>query len=95
MKSPQYTQAFKEEAVRRVLEGPESLAQVARTLGINHNTLSTWKKTYLRWQGDPSVMQAGEEAPHAELARLRRENRQLKMEHEILKKAMGIVSREL
>ncbi|MCC6446056.1 MAG: transposase [Armatimonadetes bacterium] len=93
MKSPQYTQEFKEEVVRQVLEGQDSLVQVARALGVNQNTLSTWKKTTRKWQGDPSVLQDGEEAPQTGRARLRRKNRQLKMEQAILKKAMGIVSR--
>ncbi len=87
-----YTQEFKDEAVRLVLFGESSFAQVARNLGVNANSLATWKKEYLKVHAaelqDPNSLEA-------ELARLRKENLRLRQERDILKKAVGIFSKEL
>jgi transposase len=95
MVAKQYSQEFKDEAIRQLQGGEISMSQLARNLGVNANTLAAWKKNHLKWQGDPSVLKEGEEAPRAELERLRREVLQLREERDILKKAVGIVSREL
>ncbi|MEU0939679.1 transposase, partial [Embleya sp. NPDC005971] len=43
-----YTQQFKDEAVRLVLDGPRPIIQVARELGVNDTTLGNWVAQYRR-----------------------------------------------
>lgn len=79
---------FREGAVRIVAETGKTLGEVARDLGINETTLATWVSR---------ARQAGGAGPgeSEELARLRRENAQLKrdnkellMERDVLKRCM-------
>lgn len=62
-------------------------------LGIHPNQLSRWKKEF---EGDNSDNEnaASSVTLRAELNRLRKENKQLKMEREILKKAAAFFARE-
>jgi len=62
---------------------------VARELGLNDTVLYRWKKLYGQRADGKSI--ALEE--HDELIRLRRENKRLTMERDILKKAVGIFSK--
>ncbi len=87
-KRRQFSREFKEEAVRLVTEGGQSLAQVARDLDLRPNLLGRWKQQLAREaQG---VVPALDEAE--ELRQLRKENARLRMEREILKKAVAIFS---
>ena len=89
----QYTLEFKQEAVRLVQAG-QSIAAVARTLGIVDQTLFNWVKAHRqgRLTGADSKPVSAEQM---ELARLRAENACLKMERDILKKATAYFAREL
>jgi transposase len=89
-----YTQDFKDDAVRLVLSGEAAMTQIARDLGVNPNTLAAWKKEYCSEHREPASAGKVGENPQAELARLRREVRRLRMERDILKKAVGIFSEE-
>jgi len=66
---------------------------VARDLGIRDNLLHNWQTAL---EADGTISKAIEESPRidAELKRLREENRQLKMERDILKKATAFFARE-
>ena len=82
-----YDGAYKKEVCRRIVERKESVAAVARELGINENTLHTWKQRYLE-SGEDSFPGSGHLHPaDEEMKRLQRENRELREENEILKKA--------
>lgn len=81
----QYSQEFKQEAVRLVVEDRLSVAQVSRDLGIAESVLHRWKKE-LNQHGAKAFPGHGQPV-EAELARLRRENEVLKRERDILKKA--------
>ena len=75
-----------------VIETSRAVPTVAKELGINESTLGNWVSAYRREH-------AGEEPPPtlAERARLReleRENRELKMENDFLKKAAAYVCPE-
>ncbi|MGC0422783.1 transposase, partial [Embleya sp. AB8] len=48
-----YTQQFKDEAVRMVLDGPRPVTHVARELGIRDTTLGTWVARYRRSTAEP------------------------------------------
>jgi transposase len=82
-----YSDEFKQEAVKLVTEQGMRRSQVARDLGIDPQTLR-------RWLAAAAPAAPSEPASAAaEVARLRRENEQLRMERDILKKAVGIFSR--
>lgn len=84
--SKKYDKAFKTEVCRRIIDGKERVSVLARELGISDNTLYTWKERYLK-TGGTGFVGSGNLAPEdAELNRLRRENRDLREENEILKK---------
>jgi len=82
-----YDPGYKKEVCRRVVEGGESVAKVARELGINENTVHTWKHDYKK-SGIDSFPGSGNLRPEdAEMRKLQKELRELREENEILKKA--------
>jgi transposase len=88
-----YTAEFKREAVRLVLEGNSSIAQVARELGISDTMLHRWKQEFEHKQ--EHAFPGHGHTPEDELTKLRREVDALRREKEILKKAVGIFSQHL
>jgi transposase len=78
---------FKEGAVRLVRETGKPIAQVVRDLGINEGTLGNWVNADKRRRGDGTG--ARSETERAELARLRRENAELAMERDVLKRSVA------
>ena len=80
---------FKMSAVKMVTEGGHKAAEVARSLGIGQNQLYLWKKKYGD-QGDKAFPGKGH---LTELTALRRQLREVEMERDILKKAVGIFSK--
>ena len=88
-----FDQEFKQEAVKLVVEGKRTVADVARSLGVHENLLHKWKRQY---EEDPqgSFPGKGRTKPQdEELKRLQRENANLREEHAILKKALAIFSK--
>lgn len=90
-----FSQEFKDEAVRMVLDGPRPVSHVAKELGIHDTTLGNWVNTYRRTRGDDPApaREPGEKKSERELA-LERENRKLREENEFLKKAAAFFARE-
>jgi transposase len=93
----QYTAEFKREAVRLMTDGGQSQSEVARTLGINRNLLGKWKRQLARAEEAQSAGRSNYEAfpgqgraHDEELAKLRREVAALRMERDVLKKAIAI-----
>ncbi len=81
-----YSSQFKQDAVKLAVESDQSVAQTARDLGVNANTLYTWITKF--HQLEPSTIKdSGDKNPYDELKRLRREVSRLKEERNILKKA--------
>ena len=78
-----FTPEFKEEAVRLVIKQGLTVKQAAADLGIGKSSLDKWLQRYRERQKDPNILSEGE---LAELKRLRKENRLLKMERDLLKK---------
>jgi len=91
MARKRYANEFKLEAVKLAERGEATAAQVARELGISETVLHRWKKLY--GQRANGGRMTPEE--HEELIRLRRDNKRLTIERDILKKAVGIFSKEL
>ncbi len=88
-----FTPEFKADTVRLVLEEGKSVPQVSRDLDLTETAVREWVKQ--------AQINAGKGAPGAltttekeELARLRRENRELRMERELLKKAAAFFAKE-
>lgn len=88
---PRYSDEYKQVAIRRVLTDGESARAVAQDLGCDPSTLRGWVQAARSAQETPASM-TEQTNPAAEIARLRRENAQLRMERDILKKAVSIVS---
>ncbi len=86
----QFSPEFKDEALRMVKQSDDSLAKMARDLGLSRATLRNW----VAKAAEPVSKDALTETERAELARLRRENRQLQMERDILKKATAFFARQ-
>ena len=82
-----FDQDFKEGAVRLVRETGRPVAQVAKDLGINEGTLGNWVNADRRRRGDGSEL--GEDE-RAELARLRKENAELRMRCDVLKRSVAL-----
>src|ERR1700745_3985707 len=78
---------FRGGAVRLVRETGKPGAQVARDLGINEGTLGNWVNADKRRRGDGTEL--GEDE-RAELARLRKENAELAMERDVLKRSVAL-----
>lgn len=88
-----FTAEFKAEAVRLVRSSGKSVSQVARDLGLERHSLSQWlKQAEVDAGRGPEGALTTEE--RAELAALRKENRQLKEDREILKKAAAFFAKE-
>jgi len=88
-KKKRFDQDFKISAVKMVTEGGHKAAEVARSLGIHANQLYNWKRKFSE-QGDKAFPGKGN---LTELAALRRKLRDVEMERDILKKAVGIFSK--
>ena len=93
-KRRQYTKEFKIEAVRLKVEEGRPISDVARELGTAQSLLHRWKKKSEEGKIDPFPGKGRLSPEDEELRRLRRENKRLRMEHEILKKAVAIFSEE-
>jgi len=83
----------KAEAVKLVRVSGESIAQVARDLGLTESSLRNWvnQDKIDRGEGPEGALTTEE---IEELRLLRRENRRLRMEVEILKKATAFFARD-
>ena len=86
-----YGDEFRRNAVSLVEDQGYTNAQAARELGIHQNLLRTWRKKYGKSGSGSSGLSEREQE---ELDRLRTENRRLRMEREILKKAAAFFATE-
>ena len=87
----QFSEEFKEGAVRLVLDEGKTVGAVARELDLTASALSLWVRHARseRTKGKSGLMKDERE----ELTRLRKENRELRMERDILKKASALFAR--
>lgn len=87
-----YTPEYKAEAVELVINSGRPVAEIARDLGINEGTLGNWVNMAKK-RGEFKEKPLGIDE-RAELKELRDENRRLKMEREVLKKAAAWFAKE-
>jgi len=86
-----YTEEFKHEAVALITEQGYKLSEAARSIDVNANLLSKWRDRFAEEAAGTRL--TGDDRD--ELMRLRKENRLLKMEKEILKKASQYFAKEM
>ena len=88
-----FTKEFKAEAVRLCGIGDRSIGKVARDLDLTETALRAWVKQadVDAGQGPPGALTTAE---REELVRLRRENKRLQMERDILKAAATFFAKE-
>jgi transposase len=88
-----FTDAFKADAVRLYAQGGRSIAQVAADLDLTETALRDWVKRAEADAGkSPNAMLTSVE--REELHQLRRDNKRLLMERDILKKAAAFFAKE-
>ena len=83
-----FDQDFREGAMRLVRETGRPIAQVAKDLGINEGTLGNWVNADKRRRGEADGALGEDE--RAELARLRKENAELAIERDVLKRSVAL-----
>jgi transposase len=90
---PPYPEAFRADAVTLVRRSGKSIAEAAADLGVSGESLRKWVQQAKidAGEGPPSALTTEE---REELRRLRRENKTLLMEREILRKAAAFFAKE-
>jgi transposase len=88
----QFSDEFKEGAVRLVLDEGKTVGAVARELDLTASALSLWVQHARaeRTKGKSGLMKEERE----ELTRLRKENRELRMERDLLKKVSALFAKD-
>jgi transposase len=87
-----FSAAYRDGAVKLVIDTSRPVAQVARELGINEGTLGNWVNAYRREHPvDEAPLTLGE---RARLRELEKENRELRMRSEFLGKAAAFFAQE-
>ena len=91
-----FTKQFKEEAVRLLESDSRSIEQVAKEIGVAESVLHRWRNEL---RGAPTPVDVADSealspTEKAELVRLRKEVRRLRMERDILKKAAAFFAKD-
>ena len=86
-----FSPEFRRDAVSLVLDEKRQIADVARSVGVNEGTLGNWVRLERIERGERQGMTVDE---RAELADLRAENAQLRMERDLLKRSMAFWVKE-
>jgi transposase len=87
----QYQPEFRRDAVSLVLDEERQIADVARSLGVNEGTLGNWVRLERIERGERDGLTADE---RGELADLRAECTQLRMERDLLKRSLAFWVKE-
>jgi transposase len=90
-KTRRYSDEFKADAVKIVTTANRPVAQIARELGIDPGSLASWVRQLS--SGVDNAVHMGE-TDTEELKRLRKENKTLRMERDLLKKATTFFAKE-
>lgn len=96
-KRKRYSKQFKLDAIQMYEQGDRSMAQVERELGITEGLLAKWREGLLAAQSEAEAFPGNGHLPESEarIRQLERENAALRQEKEILKKVLGIYSRDM
>ena len=97
-----YTQEFKDSTIQLVLNSKESTRKIAEDLDVHEKTLYAWVRAYkeangieVPKQGKGKKSSIVKESEAEELKRLRKENKIIKQERDILKKATAYFAKEI
>ena len=85
--SKKFDPAYKLEVCKSISSGHATVAEMSNETGISENTLYTWMKRYRENKEKPFVGSGRILPENEEMVKLRRENKDLREENEILKKA--------
>jgi transposase len=88
-----YSAEFRESSVKLAINSDLPIAQTARDLGINPNTLHTWINKYSQPKEQSKTLRTDDHL-YEELKRLKKENARLTEERDLLKKAAAYFARE-
>ncbi|WP_445368294.1 transposase [Methylomonas sp. BW4-1] len=93
---PKYSLEFRQDAAKLVLEKGYSQQQAADHLGVSLSAMRRWVRAERKPSASDATMKKNSVnlGEHDELIRLRKENEQLRMEREILKKAAVFFAKE-
>ncbi len=89
-----YTPEFKREAVRLAQSSGKPITQVARELGISDTSIHQWRKELTEHGSEAFPGSGHQTAQEEEIRRLKRELERVQMERDILKKTLGIFTRD-
>ena len=89
-----YTREFKVETVQMLMTTDVSVTEAAADLGIHSNTLYKWVRQYGERPEEAFPGKGRQTSETEQIKQLQRENQRLRMERDILKKAMVIFSKE-
>ena len=91
-----YPKAFKLEALRLMESSDRPTSEIAMQLGLRRNQLYKWKEQMTKKGNVPSAKKGRpKKEDQSEMATLRQENKRLREENEILKKAAAYFAKEL
>ena len=90
MSGKRYSEEFKKEAVKQIIEGGYGVADVARRLGMTTHSLYAWIRKY----GERAQQNDRQEQQSAEIRRLKAELKRVTEERDILKKAAAYFAKE-
>ncbi len=91
----QYTEQFRRDAVALVRSSDSPLRQIARDLGVNHETLRGWVKAEERKAAGRVAEPELTASEREELRKLRARVRELELEKDILRKAAQYFAKEM
>ena len=104
MKNSKYTQEFRESTIQLVMNSEKSVLQIGKDLDVNPKTIYNWMRIYKKANNIPikpvgtssicTLTNNVKETQSDELKRLRAENKLLKQERDILKKATAYFAKE-
>jgi transposase len=89
-----YDKEFKLSAVKMIVEGGMNVSRISKDLGVNENSLYKWKRDYLEDQQNAFPGKGKMKPEDEDLKNLRKELAIVKMERDILKKAISFFVKE-
>ncbi len=93
MRISKYSEEFKKQAIKLVLESDSSIKEVAQSLKMSYELLKMWRREYMNKEPKNSIPNT-QKKENEELNLLRKENKRLKEENAILKKFAAILSKD-
>ncbi len=89
-----FTDEFKRQSVVQATKAGNTVAGIARDIGVERSVLAGWVRKMNDGTYEPTPDKPIRSASHVELEQLRRELAKVKMERDILKKALGYFAKD-